>query len=55
MRHTIIGLKAAVLVAAVAAVAGCSLFNQAPLANFMWSPFEPLARADISFTDQSTD
>jgi len=55
MKRTIIGLKVGLLAAAVVAVAGCSLFNQAPMANFMWSPFEPLARAEISFTDQSTD
>ena len=55
MKRTILGLKVGVLVAAVAALAGCSLFNQAPVANFLWSPFEPLARADVSFNDQSSD
>jgi len=55
MRRAILGLKVGLLVAGVAALAGCALFNQAPIANFMWSPFEPLARAEISFTDQSTD
>jgi len=55
MRRAILGLKVGLLVAGVAALAGCALFNQAPVASFMWSPFEPLARADISFTDQSTD
>jgi len=43
------------LVAVVATVAGCALFNQPPVANFLWSPLEPLARADISFNDQSSD
>jgi len=55
MKHTIIGLKIGLLVAAVAVVAGCALFNQAPVANFLWSPLEPLARAEISFNDQSSD
>ncbi len=55
MKRFATGLKVGLLVAAVAALAGCSLFNQAPAANFMWSPFEPLARAEISFNDQSSD
>jgi PKD repeat protein len=55
MKRTIIGLKVGFLVAAVAAVAGCALFNQPPVGNFLWSPLEPLARADISFNDQSSD
>ncbi len=55
MKRTIIGLKVGLLAAALAAVAGCSLFNQAPVANFLWSPLEPLARADVSFNDQSSD
>jgi PKD repeat protein len=55
MKRISYGLKIGLLVAAVAAVAGCALFNQAPVANFMWSPFEPLARTEISFNDQSTD
>ena len=55
MKRTIIGLKLGLLVAAVAAVAGCALFNQAPVANFLWSPLEPLARVDVSFNDQSSD
>jgi PKD repeat protein len=55
MKRTICGLKIGLLVAVVAAVAGCSLFNQAPVANFLWTPSEPLARAEISFNDQSTD
>jgi hypothetical protein len=55
MKRTIIGLKVGLLAVAVAAVAGCALFNQPPVANFLWSPLEPLARMDISFNDQSTD
>ena len=55
MKRTIIWLKVGLLVGVVAALAGCALFNQPPVANFLWSPVEPLARADVSFTDQSTD
>lgn len=55
MKRTIIGLKVGLLVAAVAAVAGCAMFNQPPVGNFLWSPLEPLARVDISFNDQSSD
>ncbi len=55
MKHTIMGLKVGLLVAAVAAVAGCSLFNQPPIANYVWNPSAPLARSDISFNDQSSD
>ena len=55
MKRTIVGLKVGFLVAAVAVVAGCALFNQPPVGNFLWSPLEPLARADVSFNDQSSD
>jgi PKD repeat protein len=44
------GLGVAALV-----LSGCSLFNQAPVANFTWAPLEPLARNAISFSDLSTD
>jgi PKD repeat protein len=36
-------------------LSGCALFNSPPIANFSWAPFEPLARADIMFSDTSTD
>jgi len=36
-------------------LAGCALFNEAPVANFSWSPQDPLARTDVQFTDLSTD
>jgi len=55
MKRTIRFVGIGFLVAAVAAVAGCSLFNQVPVANFLWSPLEPLARVDVSFNDQSSD
>jgi len=55
MKRAIIGVKVGLLAAALVVLAGCSLFNQPPVANFMWSPFEPLARAAITFTDQSSD
>ena len=45
-----------VLVAgAFVVVTGCSLFNSPPVANFTWSPVEPLARVEVEFTDASTD
>ena len=34
---------------------GCALFNQDPVANFSWSPQDPLARTDVQFTDLSMD
>ncbi len=39
----------------VVLLSGCALFNSPPVANFSWAPFEPLARMDVSFTDNSTD
>jgi PKD repeat protein len=43
------------VVSLVAMVSGCNLFNAAPIVNFTWAPFEPLARTDVRFTDASTD
>jgi len=43
------------LAALVLAASGCAVFNQAPVANFTWAPLEPLARAEITFSDFSTD
>ncbi|MGD9675694.1 MAG: PKD domain-containing protein [Candidatus Bipolaricaulia bacterium] len=34
---------------------GCKLFNAPPVANFSWTPSDPIARTDIQFTDDSTD
>ena len=55
MKRTIRFVGIGFLMAAVAAVAGCALFNQPPVGNFLWSPLEPLARADVGFNDQSSD
>lgn len=43
-----------VLVGSLFALSGC-LLDPNPVANFTWSPQEPIARADVQFTDQSTD
>ena len=43
------------LVIAIGMLTGCSLFNQAPTANFTWTPSDPLARTDVQFTDLSSD
>ena len=43
------------LLIAIVLVGGCALFDQAPTANFTWSPQDPLARKDVQFTDLSTD
>ncbi len=34
---------------------GCKLFNVDPVANFSWIPSDPIARAVVQFTDDSTD
>lgn len=36
-------------------LSGCALFNEVPVVNFSWSPQDPLARADVQFTDLSVD
>lgn len=41
--------------ALVGLLAGCTLFNEAPVANFSWNPQDPLARTDVQFTDLSVD
>jgi PKD repeat protein len=43
------------MVGALAAVGGCKLFNADPVADFDWSPNEPLARSEVEFEDESTD
>jgi len=43
------------MVGALAAVGGCKLFNADPVADFDWSPNEPLARSEVHFEDESTD
>lgn len=42
-------------VALIGMLAGCSLFNEAPVVNFMWSPQDPLSRSDVQFSDLSMD
>lgn len=49
------GLKLVCVAGFVLSLVGCGLFNAPPTANFTWSPLEPLARTEISFTDLSTD
>ncbi len=41
--------------ALIGLLAGCTLFNQNPVAGFSWSPQDPLARTDVQFTDLSVD
>ena len=41
--------------ALIGMLAGCSLFNEAPVVNFSWAPQDPLARTDVQFTDLSMD
>jgi len=43
------------MVGALAAVGGCKLFNADPVADFDWSPNEPLARSEVRFEDESRD
>ncbi len=45
----------ALLAVTVGTLTGCALFNQPPVANFTWTPSDPLARTDVHFTDLSTD
>ncbi len=44
-----------VLALLVLAVAGCSIGNSPPAANFSYAPSDPIARADVQFSDDSTD
>lgn len=48
-------LKLGCVAAVVFSLAGCALFNQAPVPNFTWAPMEPLAREEVGFSDFSTD
>lgn len=43
------------LVAAVFALAGCCILDAPPMANFTWTPLEPICFERVYFTDQSTD
>lgn len=43
------------VVLVIGSLAGCALFDPAPVADFSWTPSEPLSRTEVSFTDESTD
>jgi PKD repeat protein len=55
MKHLIRWGAMGLALALLLAVGGCSLFNSPPVANFTWSPMEPLARAEVEFESTSTD
>ncbi|MDD5264976.1 MAG: PKD domain-containing protein [Candidatus Bipolaricaulis sp.] len=55
MRHSLRWIALALIVGALVTAGGCKLFNQAPVADFDWSPEEPLAREEVEFEDASTD
>lgn len=55
MRHPIRWATTGLVLALLVTVAGCSLFNSPPVANFSWSPMEPLARTEVKFESTSTD
>ncbi|MEW5826257.1 MAG: PKD domain-containing protein [Candidatus Bipolaricaulota bacterium] len=46
---------AGMVLAALLAAGGCKLLNSPPVANFTWSPMEPLARTEVRFESTSTD
>ena len=43
------------VVLVIGSLAGCALFDPAPVADFSWTSSEPLSRTEVSFTDESTD
>jgi len=47
--------KLGVLSILVLSLAGCATLDPPPTANFTWTPSDPLARSDVTFTDLSTD
>lgn len=55
MKRTLRWVWLLLMVGALAAVGGCKLFNADPVADFDWSPNEPLARSEVKFEDESTD
>lgn len=55
MKRVSMWLKLSAVLVIVGALSGCALLNPAPVVNFSWNPFEPLARSSVQFTDQSTD
>ena len=55
MKHAIRWAAAGLVLALLVTVAGCSLSNSPPVANFSWTPMEPLARTEVRFESTSTD
>jgi PKD repeat protein len=55
MKHLIRWAAMGLALALLLAVGGCKLFNSPPVANFSWAPSDPIARADVQFSDDSTD
>jgi PKD repeat protein len=43
------------LLMVVVGAAGCSQLDPVPVANFNWTPSDPLARSNVQFSDLSTD
>jgi PKD repeat protein len=43
------------LIAAAGSLVGCGLLDPPPVANFSWTPSDPIARSDVTFSDNSTD
>jgi PKD repeat protein len=55
MKRTVKWAGLVVALGSLLVLTGCSLFNSPPVGNFSWSPFEPLARTQVRFSDMSTD
>ncbi len=55
MKRTLRWLGVLALIGAAAGLAGCAIGDSAPQAAFTWTPSDPIARADVQFTDDSTD
>jgi hypothetical protein len=41
----------AMILVSLSLLAGCKLFNAPPVANFSWTPSDPIARAHVQITD----
>lgn len=55
MKRTLRWVWLVLVVGALATVGGCKLFNADPIADFDWSPNEPLARTEVEFESTATD